>query len=215
MYLQSFEERSSASGADRRRNVRVKPDELGRFKFDDFAPRAAETSVRAAKNPWAMAIGGAVVGAVMYSILLGGHGHDGPSPVSAETQAAETKDGKAERNADGKRDDQPSKQTETASRHDGAPKAASPKPRTIPAEEMLPRPVTTIAAKPAGDAARPDANALPELRQTAVRDVVVSAQVMAKPEYSIVPVETAGAMVPMAGPDEAGAGADEGLQVMQ
>jgi hypothetical protein len=81
---------------------------------------------------------------------------------------------------------------------------------------MLPPPVTTIAAKSADvAAARESAIAPKQPPQLAERSLVVTSQVAPKPEYVIVPVETAGAMVPMAGPDEAGAGEDEALQVMQ
>jgi hypothetical protein len=215
MYLQSFEERTSASGADRRRNVRVKPDELGRFKFEDLGPRAAETSMRASRSPWFMAIGGAVVGAIIYS-MVPGHGHDSTPSTSVEARAFETSDGKAERQTASKRDERASKPAEVASRRDEASKPAAPKARTIPPEEMLPPPVTATAAKPAGDVAQRQSVAAPEQpRQLAERSLVASSQVAPKPEYTIVPVETAGAMVPMAGPDEAGAGDDEALQVMQ
>jgi hypothetical protein len=162
-----------------------------------------------------MGIGGAVVGAIIYSMVLG-YGHDSTPSTSVEARAAETSDSKAEPKTASSRDERANKPAEVASRRDEASKPAAPKARTIPPEEMLPPPVTTIAAKSADvAAARESAIAPKQPRQLAERSLVVTSQVAPKPEYVIVPVETAGAMVPMAGPDEAGAGGDEGLQVMQ
>jgi hypothetical protein len=205
MYLQSFEERPAATGQDRRRFPRVKPDQLGRFKAEEFTSSGYETAARAARSSWLIALGGAVVGAIINTMVMGHSRADRPVNEPVEALAFSPNMGRAE--------------LKRANRHDSpSPTAARKQPPQPQREDLLPRPVAAqpprampIPSPDAGVAAA-DSIALAEGRERrpmAQRDTVAGPRLSRS--IAVVPIDREGAMVPMAGPEDE----DRGLEVMQ